>query len=206
MNLFNKPSFFTLLSMLTLFPVLAYSQETTSEAKRYHAREIAIGIAPISTCTYGQDTMGFLCSDMLHGDSGILGGLYGETRGEVGYVPLFSISKNRYYNKFFSLKTRVSVSWLYRSIYKGVDSHFERLETQMYIHTLEMAQFNVLNKDKVKIYASVGTGLALYSFLILPTVQLVPFGITFGKKMFGFCELGIGTEYMGLHGGIGYRF
>ena len=32
------------------------------------------------------------------------------------------------------------------------------------------------------------------------------FGVSFGKKVFGFVETGGGTEYIGVHGGLGYRF
>ena len=36
--------------------------------------------------------------------------------------------------------------------------------------------------------------------------QLVPVGVTAGKKVFGFFEVGIGTMYTGCKAGVGFRF
>ena len=36
--------------------------------------------------------------------------------------------------------------------------------------------------------------------------QMVPIGVTVGKKVFGFFETGIGTQYVGCMAGIGFRF
>ena len=37
-------------------------------------------------------------------------------------------------------------------------------------------------------------------------VQIIPIGITFGRKVYGFAEYGAGFTYLGGSVGIGYRF
>ena len=38
------------------------------------------------------------------------------------------------------------------------------------------------------------------------SLQVTPVGISVGKKLFGFFELGVGTIYVGGCFGLGYRF
>ena len=42
--------------------------------------------------------------------------------------------------------------------------------------------------------------------VIFPVFQLNPVGIEIGRKVFGFCELGIGFMYTGAMAGVGFRF
>jgi len=72
-------------------------------------------------------------------------------------------------------------------------------------------RFNWLRRDLVKMYSSIGVGFLagqdMYDeFLILPVGQVSPVGIEVGRKVFGFCELGIGMLYTGAKAGIGFRF
>ena len=66
-----------------------------------------------------------------------------------------------------------------------------------------------LVKDKFSLYSSVGIGVSVGYFEewnIWPTFQLVPLGVTFGDKVYGFAECGAGLLYIGGSAGIGYRF
>ena len=42
--------------------------------------------------------------------------------------------------------------------------------------------------------------------VLFPSVQLTPIGVTAGKKVFGFFEIGVGTLYIGCMAGAGFRF
>lgn len=73
---------------------------------------------------------------------------------------------------------------------------------------LVMARFNYFSRPRVKLYSSIGAGVlsdASTSRLAM-NVQLVPFGVSFGGRFFGFAELGLGTLYLGGNIGVGYKF
>jgi hypothetical protein len=89
-------------------------------------------------------------------------------------------------------------------------------------------KFTFLNKGAFKMYASValGAGLVFHDTTITTTdqetgtrttsnekgvnprftVQTVPLGFSVGRALYGFADVGIGSEYTGFRGGIGYRF
>jgi len=74
--------------------------------------------------------------------------------------------------------------------------------------TLE-GRCNYLNKPDVKLYGSLEAGVLLSlgsEFSVVPDIQLNPIGVEFGHRFFGLAELGIGMNYTGIRGGIGYRF
>ena len=86
-----------------------------------------------------------------------------------------------------------------------------------------MASFKVYwyNRPAVRMYSWAGLGLSFNSrrsgpaeaggteervHTILPAFQLTPFGVQFGRKLFGFSEVGIGHYFCGISIGLGYRF
>ena len=61
----------------------------------------------------------------------------------------------------------------------------------------------------MKLYGSLEAGVVISpdsDSQLIPDVQLNPIGVEFGKRFFGSVELGIGMNYTGVRGGIGYRF
>jgi len=44
------------------------------------------------------------------------------------------------------------------------------------------------------------------SWTYFPAYQLVPIGVTFGKRFYGFAEAGYGFQYQGGRAGIGWKF
>ena len=66
-------------------------------------------------------------------------------------------------------------------------------------------RFNYLYREKVSLYSAVSVGLAGGTGMALPWMDATLFGCTFGKKLFGFAELGLGLGGWG-RVGIGYRF
>ena len=83
-----------------------------------------------------------------------------------------------------------------------------------YLTPMLTARFSWLNRKLVRLYSSVGAGLAVslmdVSYREYPetylSLQVTPVGISVGKKLFGFFELGVGTIYVGGCFGLGYRF
>lgn len=181
--------------MLLAFRTVSSAQET----RPFKVHEFSVGVAPIP---FWASVIG--CEDF--GGNGILEGIYGERRGDIRKVPLVSVSYNHYHKKWFSFNTRISYVGQYQYIYSGADSHLDHLEVYPGLNLMEMARFTFLNKEKVRLYSAAGLGLTAFRGVLIPAIQFTFFGVSFGKKVFGFVETGGGTEYLGVHGGLGYRF
>lgn len=72
-------------------------------------------------------------------------------------------------------------------------------------------RFYWANFEKCRLYSSVGLGVMTtngYHHIknVIPTVQLSPFGITAGTKVFFFAEYSMGLTCLGGQIGVGYRF
>ena len=72
-------------------------------------------------------------------------------------------------------------------------------------------RFYYLNREKVRLYSGFGIGFSLDTFRrhevkVHPAVDLTLFGLTFGKRVFGFAELGGGSSHGIIKAGIGYNF
>lgn len=175
--------------------LLAFRQPGLSqEAKTFKTHEISIGAAPVPV--YGRFTPELHV--MEHGEN--------ESVGDIHGIPLCTISYNHFHNKWFSFNIRSSVSGIYYYVYPDDKSKAKRFETFASLSVIGMAQFTYLNRDAVRLYSSIGLGMCACLGLPLPTAQLAVFGVSFGKRVFGFMEIGSGTEYRGCYGGVGYRF
>ncbi len=137
---------------------------------------------------------------------GMLESLYGKKYGDERYTPSFTVSYNYFAKKWLSFNTRLTYSAAYNYVYTGVDSRVDYLDVSPAVSVTEMVQFTYLNKEKVRLYSSLGGGVSVYGGGLLPSLQFTLFGVSFGKKVFGFVEYGSGTSYLFLNGGIGYRF
>jgi len=123
--------------------------------------------------------------------------------------------------RWMELGVVFSYSGEYRNIYNTLDnSIFDRDYNHSFFFTPTI-RFAWFNREKVRMYSSVGFGLGVMitqdalnkDFSIFgngvewgPSIQLTGFGIAVGKTLFGFAEAGsIGT--LGIFtAGIGYRF
>lgn len=71
---------------------------------------------------------------------------------------------------------------------------------------LASVRFNYFNRPYVRLYSAVGMGFYADKEGANFQLQGVPFGVSFGGRVFGYAELGIGTLFMGGNIGIGYKF
>lgn len=116
------------------------------------------------------------------------------------------------FKKWFTLSFDLAANVQWRNYFDAVSDKRNGTEAGFMIHILPSARFNWLNRDMVRMYSSIGLGAMTgidaetQEFLIWPSAQLNPVGIEVGRKLFGFCELGIGTMFSGAMFGIGYRF
>lgn len=77
-------------------------------------------------------------------------------------------------------------------------------------------RYDYIIKPGFRMYSSFGMGFGLYlnyhsedvdyDTPLQGEVQLVPLGISFGRKWFGLVETGFGSQYVGGRIGFGYRF
>lgn len=85
------------------------------------------------------------------------------------------------------------------------------LNMNVSLHIIPTARFKYYTRPAFSAYGSIGIGAMVGleqdgSFYGFPTVQFIPIGITFGRKIYGFAEYGGGFTYLGGSAGIGYRF
>ncbi len=66
-------------------------------------------------------------------------------------------------------------------------------------------RFVYLYREKVQLYSAVSLGVCFNEYEVIPWGDLTLFGCSFGKKLFGFVELGAGFGGWG-RVGIGYHF
>lgn len=86
-----------------------------------------------------------------------------------------------------------------------------KTKTTVTVSALAMLRYNYKDTENFRLYSSIGLGLLFDgsrqgSFNTGLHLQLVPIGLSFGRKVFGFAELGFGTLYMGMNVGVGYKF
>ena len=115
------------------------------------------------------------------------------------------------YKDWFTFAVTMSGNFTWQPNADAVTHQKTNTDTSLFIYIVPQARFNWVRRDLVKMYSSVGLGLMagydLYKdFGALPAVQLSPIGIEVGRKVFGFCELGIGMLYTGAMAGVGFRF
>lgn len=71
-------------------------------------------------------------------------------------------------------------------------------------------KYNYHQKERVRFYSGVDLGLTVgnkkETWKVIPCFQIVPFGITYGKKAYLFGEIGLGCLYVGGSFGAGIRF
>lgn len=89
-----------------------------------------------------------------------------------------------------------------------------------YITAAGHFKVNWLNRKIVRLYSSAGLGVSVEIIKkpqpgslwnppetnVKPAFQICPFGISVGRRVYGFAEIGLGTIYAGGCIGVGYRF
>lgn len=103
----------------------------------------------------------------------------------------------------------------YRNLLRTSDGGVARRQREHYLTLMPYVRFSWLNRRSVRLYASLHLGYQLgceryfsmdkavtYNYF---AGQFTPFGISVGRRLFGYAEIGIGMRGVFV-GGIGYRF
>ncbi len=182
------------------------------ELKRH---EFSTGIAGHSTqALFGRDFK-YLSRNGLGGwTESLTNSYFYSSTYETGYVTPF-LSANYLYNinKHWAIGAFFSHESATRSFYENATNQQVSKEVLNYLTPMFQVRAAWLNRPYVRMYTSCALGVTVIPKTkyaagteVLPGFQFNPVGISAGKKLFGFAEIGIGTNYFGGTCGIGYRF
>lgn len=155
-------------------------------------------------------TNGFGCNCALWSGPEDLESIYRDFNGNSYSTGAISAEYAWDVKKWFtcSLSAATNVFWTNR--YDAISGQKTGADTGVVIHTMATARFKWVSREIVRMYSSIGLGLiSAYGegeAYIFPGVQFCPIGIEVGKDIFGFCEIGAGTTFLGAMAGIGFRF
>ncbi len=131
----------------------------------------------------------------------------------------FSYSYN--FSRIFALQAGVTYEGGWSECYRAEDDLLVSSISSQFLTPMLTARFSWLNRKYVRMYSSIGAGMSVSlssthyvtddnavherpdTYLSL---QVTPVGISVGKQLYGFVEVGVGTIYLGGCFGIGYRF
>ena len=143
-----------------------------------------------------------------------LGSIYGPYRGPQYVTGVFSAEFDMNFRKWFTVTVGVGFSGRYRNYYDSLTEEKAGRENEISVTFLPELRFNWLNREYFRMYSAVGLGFGLHhsndcgyvNREMFPLLQLTYFGISVGKKVYGFAECGVGMQYTGIMAGLGYRF
>ena len=136
--------------------------------------------------------------------------IYQPQEGATYMVGLFTAEFSWHVKKWFSLAGQLTFNGFYGSVVDPSSGDKIARENGLSFSFIPYARFYWANFAKCRLYSAVGVGVNLYGHQgvsqALPAVQLIPIGITAGKRVFFFAEYAMGSVYYGGQLGVGYRF
>ncbi len=124
------------------------------------------------------------------------------------FTGIYSLSYAYHSRRWLQCGATVNFALTTNPIRYVEDNTLESRETGFMVSVMPTFRFVYLYREKVQLYSTVSVGLAGGSSgVLLPWADFTLIGCTFGRKLFGFVELGslTGTGGCG-RVGIGYRF
>lgn len=117
------------------------------------------------------------------------------------------------YLKWIDFGLSVSYTNEHYQLYSNTDNRALRKHSANFISIIPTARFTWFSRRSVRMYSACGLGVTFltgdidkkYTSDAGVGLQLTYFGISAGKRVFGFAELGTGAHGT-LIGGVGYRF
>ncbi len=159
-------------------------------------------LLPASICHAQQEESGF------HSWQVQVGGAYASPA-FMSPTPLASVSAEVLYtperHKWFSIGLTMSIPCVPAPTDGYASERFKHRMEDLAANGSYMLSFrgNWINRTGFSLYSEIAGGLGV---MIFPAYQLVPIGVTFGKRFYGFAEAGYGFQYQGGRAGIGWKF
>lgn len=135
--------------------------------------------------------------------------IYEDYEGRRSMIGLISAEYSLNLRKKFTFAVGAYLSTAWNKVYQ-YDGQKNGADVGVGLTIMPTARFKYVSKNAFNMYGSAGLGIMAGYFqkeaYVYPTFQLVPIGLTFGRKVYGFAEFGLGTLYIGGNIGVGYRF
>lgn len=142
--------------------------------------------------------------------------IYRDYRGPAYMTGIISAEFDFNFKRWFALTLGLGFNGIYQNTYDPVTDRKTGQNSGVSVTFLPEARFNWVNRRLVRMYSAVGLGLSVGSLyerdygrsdtMIYPVFQITPVGISVGRGVYGFAELGVGTQYIGGAAGVGIRF
>lgn len=174
------------------------------ELKKFDVR-LAWGGAPLIYPIY----LPFSKSEVAPTIGEELGWIYKDYSGPLYSIGTITAEFSINFKKWFSLVFELGYQGLYSDLFSPDGVKIKR-EHGFILTFMPKARFTYLNRPMVSLYSAIAIGITGgkngNNSGVLPTFHTTLFGVTFGKKVFGLCEIGGGLDFIGGKIGIGYRF
>ena len=124
--------------------------------------------------------------------------------------------------KWLTVSAGFGVNHFWKKAYGKLDNSYIRTDHATAYYLLPQARFTYFNRKYVRLYSSVGVGCVFYDtrtnghqfsdrgyageHQLNLMIQPVPFGVEAGNKVYGFIETGLGSVWVGVNAGVGFRF
>ena len=191
-----------ILTLLMLLPTFMSAQQKEEPLYRHEWRFGLSGLPAIDALIHGR----FHDHEPYDVDIDHAYESYGGPRRMLGLLSAeYSINRSKRFT--FAVGGYVNYIWNRVNDYAGRRTG---TEIGLSLHVIPTARYKYVSKPAFSVYGSIGLGAMVGcedgEFFALPTFQIIPIGITFGRKVYGFAEYGAGFTYLGGSVGIGYRF
>ena len=143
---------------------------------------------------------------------GRLSSIYSPQRDGLYSTGGFSAEFGLNFRKWFTLALQTSFCGVWSDVYDAEGINRLGRENGVVFNIAPQARFNWVKRPLFRMYSSVGVGLTINSYakttVFEPSFQFVPLGMSAGKDVFFFAEIGggVAVNFIGYHLGLGYRF
>lgn len=153
--------------------------------------------------------------------------IYSDYHGLTLSAGTFSAGVSYKFNRWLSLGADLDLGFLWNERFSAVDDSSKGVGTGVSLMLVPKFRVYYVDRPSWRLYGFIGMGVAKYfgydklkgadvdpysgtrefwDYSLRGALQFVPIGVEFGRRIFGFFETGVGNEYTGVRGGIGYRF
>ena len=136
--------------------------------------------------------------------------IYRDYHKDIKSTGNFNLAADYTFNEWITVSLYASYAGFSRDMYSGVSGKRRSTEKGFAICAVPHFRFTYYGTELLRAYGTLGVGYIYYngfpSSNAAVAIQFNPAGIEFGRKFFGYAEIGFGTIYMGINAGIGYRF
>ena len=135
-------------------------------------------------------------------------------RGALYASGAWSLAYDYRFKRWFDLGLALSYYGEYNRLYSNTDRSFVGHARTHYVSVLPVVRFTWLDRRWVRMYSAAGLGLTVERGVygrdssyrdLLPAFQFTPVGISVGRALFGFAEIGFGAQGTAMIG-VGYKF